>query len=128
MIYAIIVYPYSNNVKTLQFPGFIKILNQIDVKSRYLDSYKREYIELERYKGGRSANLSDFPHSINRRFASAYGRFYLPALDHTYTAHNRALHKFSVTMPFHGRYGTSRLLLDSVHHMPALLRRDVYTS
>ena len=34
MIYAIIVYPHSNNVKTLQFPGFIKILNQIDVKSR----------------------------------------------------------------------------------------------
>ena len=50
-----------------------------------------------------TVNLSNFPHSINRRFASANGRIYLPALDHTYNAHNRDFHEFSVTMPFHGR-------------------------
>ena len=35
----ITVYPHSNNVKTLYFPGFTKILNQIDVKSRFIYKY-----------------------------------------------------------------------------------------
>ena len=29
------MYPHGNNVETLQFHRFIKILNQINVKSRY---------------------------------------------------------------------------------------------